>query len=127
MMDVFTVNSSIYSKLYSLNEYQKRFNDKIIIRIYMQDTDELHFSYDIQMPILSMNINIDDLTELVAQKLFLQPCEAFTTHLIALQVLSEKFNPKKIGICLDKEIENLVKDKLEQENKQLEAEISRRF
>lgn len=102
-------------KLYALLQQQKKFKDIIIVRIDMEDTCKLNFTYHIPIPIqLSIDIDIDELTNAIESKLFCEPLDVFTCHLIALELLSEKFNPINIGVCVDEYVENIVKKKAQE-------------
>jgi hypothetical protein len=104
-------------KLYYLLQEQKQFDDKVILKIDSEDTFSLHFKYWIPPYIeLFIGTSIDALTELVTPHLVGESADVFTTHFIALQVLSKELNVKNIGVCVSEEIENLVNESLQRKN-----------
>lgn len=107
-------------KLYYLQQEQKEIKDKIILKIDFEDTFSLHFNYWIPPYIeLFIGTSIDALTELVTPHLVGESADVFTTHFIALQVLSKELNVKNIGVCVSEEIENLVKESLQRKENEI--------
>lgn len=106
-------------ELYYLLQEQKKFKDKIILKIDFEDTCRLHFNYSIPLHIeLLTRININTLTELVKPHLVGESADVFTVHFIALEVLSKELNVKNIGVCVSEEIENLVNEALQRKREQ---------
>lgn len=103
------------SKLYYLQQEQKKFEDKIILKIDLEDTCNLHFNYRMIPPHIELfwGISIEALTELVTPHLVGESADVFTLHFIALEVLSKELNVKNIGVCVSEEIENLVNESLQ--------------
>ena len=100
-------------ELYYLLQEQKKFKDKIILKIDFEDTCSLHFEYWIPPNIeLIIRTSTDALAELVIPHLVGESADVFTLHFIALEVLSKELNVKNIGVCVCEEIENLVYNKL---------------
>ena len=101
-----------YERLYLLQEEQKKFEDKIIFKIDIEDTCSLHFNYCI-LPHIELLIGTS------IEALILQPFDVFTIHTRALEVLSKELNVKNIGVCVSEKIENLVLDKFERKRREL--------
>jgi hypothetical protein len=111
-----------YLRLYSIQQEQKKFEDRIILQIdfdmsrdmVIQGIDSLQFRYWIP-PYIQMLIgtSINVLTKLVEPHLICESLDVFTIHFITLEVLSKELNVKNIGVCVSEEIENLVLDKFD--------------
>jgi hypothetical protein len=103
------IEANVLTKLYSLNEYQKSFATCITFKVEIIDTFNINIAYNIPSDVaLIINFDLNDFNKEINKTLLNKPADYITTHLIVMQVIMEKFNSHLIGVCLDKEIENLI-------------------
>ena len=102
-------NQTDLMKLYSLNEYQKSFTVRAIFEVELIDTFNININYCIPSDVaLIMNFDLNSFDEEINKALLEKSADYITMHLIVMQIIMEKFNSYSIGICLNKDVENLM-------------------
>ena len=111
-------NQTDLMKLYSLNEYQKSFIGRATFEVELIDTFNININYCIPSDVaLIMNFNLNDFNEKINKALLGKSADYITTHLIVMQIIMEKFNSYSIGICLNKDVENLMIKQIKMKNR----------
>ena len=99
-------NATDLTKLYSLNEYQKSFHARVTFKVELIDTFNIKINYCIPSDIaLIMNFDLNSFNEEINKALLGKSADYITTHLI--------------GICLNKDVENLMMKQIEMKNRSL--------
>lgn len=110
-------NTMDLMKLYSLNEYQKSFTARVTFKVELIDTFNVNVNYCIPSDVaLIMNFDLNNFNEEINKALLGKSADYITTHLIVMQIIMEKFNSNLIGICLNKDVENLMIKRIEMKN-----------
>lgn len=113
-------NATDLTKLYSLNEYQKSFHARVTFKVELIDTFNIKINYCIPSDIaLIMNFDLNSFNEEINKALLGKSADYITTHLIVMQIIMETFNSRLIGICLNKDVENLMMKQIEMKNRSL--------
>lgn len=113
-------NATNLTTLYSLNEYQKSFTTRITFKVELIDTFNIKINYCIPSDIaLIMNFDLNNFNEETNKALLGKSADYITTHLIVMQIIMEKFNSLLIGVCLNKDVENLMMKQIEIKNRSL--------
>lgn len=108
------VNQTNLTKLHSLNEYQKSFATRITFKVEMIDTFNINIIYNVPTEVkLIINFEPNNFNEEINKVLLGKPAEYVTTHLAVIETIMETLNSYLIGICLDKEIEDIMMKQLE--------------
>lgn len=105
------INQIALMKLYSLNEYQKSFATRITFKVEMIDTFNINIIYNIPLEAkLTFDLNSfnEEINEEINKALFGKPADYINTHLVVLEIIMETFNQHLIGVCLNKEIEDIM-------------------
>lgn len=103
------VNQTALMKLYSLNEYQKSFATRITFKVKMIDTFNINIIYNIPIEAkLIFNFDPNSFNEEINKALFGKPADCINAHLVVLETIMEIFNQHLIGVCLNKEIEDIM-------------------
>ena len=111
-------NATDLTKLYSLNEYQKSFYARVTFKVELIDTVNVKVNYCIPSDVaLIMNFDLNSFNEEINKELLGKSADYITTHLIVMQIIMEKFNSHLIGICLNKDVENLMMKQIEMKNR----------
>lgn len=111
-------NGTDLTKLYSLNEYQKSFHACATFKVELIDTFNIKVNYYIPSDVaLIMNFDLNSFNEEINKALLGKSADYITTHLIVMQIIMEKFNSYSIGICLNKDVENLMIKQIEMKNR----------
>ena len=111
-------NQTDLMKLYSLNEYQKSFIGRATFEVELIDTFNININYCIPSDVaLIMNFDLNDFNEKINKALLGKSADYITTHLIVMQIIMEKFNSYSIGICLNKDVENLMIKQIKMKNR----------
>lgn len=117
-------NVTDLTKLYSLNEYQKSFHTRITFNVELIDTFNIKINYCIPSDVAwIMNFDLNSFNEEINEALLGKLADCITTHLIVMQIIMEKFNSHLIGICLNKDVEDIMIKRIEKKN---EVEIYER-
>ncbi len=117
-------NGTDLIKLYFLNEYQKSFHARVTFNVELIDTFNIKINYCIPSDVAwIMNFDLNSFNEEINEALLGKPADCITTHLIVMQIIMEKFNPHLIGICLNKDVEDIMIKRIEKKN---EVEIYER-
>ncbi len=99
-----TVKTEI-GELYSLNEYQKSLNACVTFKVEMISTFNINVNYYIPSDVaLIMDFDLNSFNEEFIKAMLGQFSNYITVHLIVMKIVMETFNPRLIGICLDKDI-----------------------
>jgi hypothetical protein len=107
-------NQTDLMKLYSLNEYQKSFIARVTFKVELISTSKINVNYCIPSDVaLIMNFDLNSFNEEINKALLGKSADYITTHLIVMQIITETFNSHLIGICLDKDVENLMIKQIE--------------
>ena len=114
MVEVKTKNATDLTTLYFLNEWQKSsFTTHVTFKIELIDTFSINIVYNIPTEVkLIMNFDPNSFNEEINEALTGKPADCIITHLIIMKIIMEKFNLCSIGICLDKEIEDIMMKRL---------------
>jgi hypothetical protein len=64
-----------------------------------------------------MNFDLNSFNEEINRTLLGKSADYITTHLIVMQIIMEKFNSHLIGICLNKDVENLMIKQMEMKDR----------
>ena len=111
-------NGTDLMKLYSLNEYQKSFHARATFKVELIDTFKINVNYCIPSDVaLIMNFDLNIFNEEINKALLGKSADYITTHLIVMQIIMEKFNSYLIGICLNKEVEDIMMKQIEMKNR----------
>lgn len=112
-------NATDLTTLYSLNEWQKSsFATHVTFKIELIDTFSINIVYNIPTEIkLIMNFDPNSFNEEINEALSRKPADCIIIHLIVMKIIMEKFNLCSIGICLDKEIEDIMMKRIEMKHK----------
>ena len=111
-------NQTDLMKLYSLNEYQKSFIARATFEVKLIDTFNVNINYCIPSDVaLIMNFDLNSFDEEINKALLGKSADYITTHLIVMQIIMEKFNSYSIGICLNKDVENLMIKQIKMKNR----------
>lgn len=118
MVEVKIKNTDL-TTLYSLNEWQKSsFATHVTFKIELIDTFSINIVYNIPTEIkLIMNFDPNSFNEEINGALSGKPADCIIMHLIVMKIIMEKFNLCSIGICLDKEIEDIMMKRIEMKHK----------
>lgn len=110
MVEVKIKNATDLTTLYFLNEWQKSsFTTHVTFKIELIDTFSINIVYNIPTEIkLIMNFDPNSFNEEINEALSGKPADCIIIHLIVMKIIMEKFNLCSIGICLDKEIEDIM-------------------
>lgn len=112
-----TVKQTNLTKLHYLNEYQKSFATRITFKVEMVDTFNINITYSIPTEVkLIINFNPNNFNEEINKVLLGKPAEYVTTHLAVMETIMETLNSHLIGVCLDKEIEDIMMKQIEAQN-----------
>jgi hypothetical protein len=113
-------NGTDLTKLYSLNEYQKSFHARITFNAELIDTFNIKINYCIPSDVACiMNFDLNSFNEEINEALLGKSADCITTHLIVMQIIMEKFNSHLIGICLNKDVEDIMIKRIEKKNRVL--------
>lgn len=111
-------NTTDLMKLYSLNEYQKSFTARVTFKVELIDTFNVNVNYCIPSDVaLIMNFDLNSFNEEINKALLGKSADYITTHLIVMQIIMEKFNSNLIGICLNKDVEDIMIKRIEKKNR----------
>ena len=111
-------NGTDLIKLYFLNEYQKSFHAHVTFNVELIDTFNIKINYCIPSDVVCiMNFDLNSFNEEINKVLLGKSADYITTHLIIMQIIMEKFNSHLIGICLNKDVENLMMKQIEIKNR----------
>jgi hypothetical protein len=106
-------NFTDLTKLYYLNEHQKSFYRHVTFKVKLIDTFKVNVNYSIPSDVaLVMDFCLDDFSEEINKALIGKSANFIITHLIVMQIIMEKFNSKLIGICLDKDVEEMMMEQI---------------
>ena len=111
-------NATDLTKLYSLNEYQKSFTARVTFKVELIDTFNVNYCIPSDVALI-MNFDLNSFNEEINKVLLGKSADYITTHLIVMQIIMEKFNSRLIGICLNKDVENLMMKQIEIKNRGL--------
>ena len=101
------VNQTALAKLYSLNEYQKSFATRITFKVEMIDTFNINIIYNIPLEV-KLIFDLNSFNEEINKALFGKPADYINAHLVVLEIIMKTFNSHLIGVCLNKEIEDIM-------------------
>lgn len=107
MIKIKIANQTALMKLYSLNEYQKSFATRITFKVEIIDTFNINIVYNIPLE-AKLTFNLNSFNEEINKALFGKPADYINTHLVVLEIIMEIFNQHLIGVCLNKEIEDIM-------------------
>ena len=111
-------NQTDLMKLYSLNEYQKSFTVRATFEVKLIDTFNIKINYCIPSDVaLIMNFDLNSFDEEINKALLGKSADYITAHLIVMRIIMEKFNSCSIGICLNKDVENLMIKQIKMKNR----------
>lgn len=111
-------NTTDLIKLYFLNEYQKLFTVHVTFKVELIDTFNVNVNYCIPSDVaLIMNFDLNDFNEEINKALLGKSADYITSHLVVMWIIMEKFNSYLIGICLNKDVENLMIKQIEMKNR----------
>ena len=111
-------NATDLMQLYSLNEYQKSFHACVTFNVELIDTTNIKVNYCIPSDVACiMNFDLNSFNEEINRTLLGKSADYITTHLIVMQIIMEKFNSHLIGICLNKDVENLMIKQMEMKDR----------
>lgn len=115
MVEVKTKKATDLTTLYFLNEWQKSsFTTHVTFKVKLIDTFSINIVYNIPTEVkLIMNFDPNSFNEEINRALSGKPADCIITHLIIMKIIMEKFNLCSIGICLDKEIEDIMMKRIE--------------
>lgn len=112
-----TIKQTNLTKLHSLNEYQKSFATRITFKVEMIDTFNINIIYNIPTEAkLIINSVLNSFNEEINKMLLGEPAEYITTHLAVMETIMKTLNSYLIGICLDKEIEDIMMKQIKAQN-----------
>lgn len=104
----------ILIKLKSLNDHQKSFSARVTfkVRLIIESTGgmpkiDVHYCIPADVALI-MDFDLNSFNEEIDKALFGKSADYITTHLTVMQIIMDTFNSRHIGICLDKDIENLM-------------------
>lgn len=98
------------SELIHLNDTQKLFSNRYIIRIDMENPMNLHFRFTPNFPFADMYEDVlNEITKDVSQKLLGELASARLIYTETIKRLAEYFNPLNIGIIIDSYMEKMFK------------------
>lgn len=102
-------NATDLTTLYYLNEWQKSFTTRITFKVELIDTFNINIAYVIPDKVnLIMNFDPNNFNEKINKALLEKPADCIITHLIVMKTIMEELNSHSIGICLDKEVEDIM-------------------
>ena len=111
-------NATDLTTLYFLNEYQKSFHARVTFKVELIDTSKINVNYCIPSDVaLIMNFDLNSFNEEINKALLGKSADYITAHLVVMQIIIEKFNSHLIGICLNKDVENLMIKQIEMKNR----------
>ena len=103
------VNQTALMKLYSLNEYQKSFATRITFKVETIDTFNINIIYNIPIETkLTFDFDPNSFNEEINKTLLGKPTDCINAHLVVLETIMGTFNQHLIGVCLNKEIEDIM-------------------
>lgn len=118
-------NATDLTTLYFLNEWQKSFTTCITFKVELIDTFNINIAYVIPDEVnLIMNFVPNSFNEKINEALSGKPADCIITHLTVMKTIMEELNSHSIGICLDKEIEDIMMKRIRKRN---EAEESKKI
>ena len=119
MVEVKIKNATDLTTLYFLNEWQKSsFATHVTFRIELIDTFSINIVYNIPTEVkLIMNFDPNSFNEEINEALSGKPADYIIIHLIIMKTIMEKFNLCSSGICVDKEIEDVMMKRIEMKHK----------
>ena len=106
-------------ELYSLNEYQKSFASCVNFRVKLIDNCNIKVEYYIPeniVIVMLMDFDLNGLDKEISKALAGKSANYITIYLIIMQIIMKDFNSRQIGICMDKEIEELMLKQIRGEN-----------
>lgn len=102
-------NATDLTTLYFLNEWQKSFTTRITFKVELIDTFNINIAYNIPSEVnLIMNFDPNSFNEEINKALLVKPADCIITHLTVMKTIMEELNSHSIGICLDKEVEDIM-------------------
>ena len=102
-------NATDLTTLYFLNKWQKSFTIRIIFKDELIDTFNINIAYNIPSEVnLIMNFDPNSFNEEINKTLLVKPADCIITHLTVMKTIMEELNSHSIGICLDKEVEDIM-------------------
>jgi hypothetical protein len=102
-------NTTDLTTLYYLNEWQKSFTTRITFKAELIDTFNINIAYVVPDKVnLIMNFDPNSFNEEINKALLEKPVDCIITHLIVMKTIMEELNSRSIGICLDKEVEDIM-------------------
>ncbi len=102
-------NATDLTTLYFLNKWQKSFTIRIIFKVELIDTFNINIAYNIPSEVnLIMNFDPNSFNEEINKTLLVKPADCIITHLTVMKTIMEELNSHSIGICLDKEVEDIM-------------------
>lgn len=102
-------NTTDLTTLYYLNEWQKSFTTHITFKVELIDTFNINIAYVVPDKVkLIMNFDPNSFNEKINEALLGKPADCIITHLTVMKTIMEELNPHSIGVCLDKEIEDIM-------------------
>lgn len=105
------------TELYSLNEYQKSFTNCVNFKVILIDNYNIKVEYYIpENIVMFMDFDLNGLDKEISKALAGKSANYITTYLIVMQIIMKDFNSRQIGICMDKEIEELMLEQIRREN-----------
>lgn len=119
MVEVKIKNATDLTTLYFLNEWQKSsFTTHVTFKVELIDTFSINIVYNIPTEVkLTMNFDPNSFNEEINEALSGKPVDCIIMHLIVMKIIMEKFNLHLIGLCLDKEIEDVMMKRIEMKHK----------
>lgn len=114
VFEIKTIKQTKLTKLHSLNEYQKSFATHITFKVEMVDTFNINIVYNIPTKVkLIINFDPNNFNEEINKVLLGKPADYINTHLAVMETIMKTLNSYLIGICLDKEIEDIMMKQIE--------------
>ena len=102
-------NATDLTTLYFLNKWQKSFTIRIIFKVELIDTFNINIAYNIPSEVnLIMNFDPNSFNEEINKTVLVKPADCIITHLTVMKTIMEELNSHSIGICLDKEVEDIM-------------------
>lgn len=112
--EIKTIKQTKLSKLHYLNEYQKSFATRITFKVEIIDTFNINIVYNIPTEVkLIINFDPNNFHEEINKILLGKPADYINAHLAVMETIMETLNSHLIGICLDKEIEDVMMKQIE--------------
>ena len=113
-------NATDLTTLYYLNEWQKSFTTRITFKVELIDTFNINIAYVIPDKVnLIMNFDPNSFNEEINKALLEKPADCIITHLTVMKTIMEELNSHSIGICLDKEVEDIMIKRIRKRNEYL--------